>query len=212
MVDVIIMVDIFLIFLGKLEIYCYDSLAKKYMLHELHCYFLAKFCWKIKDREERICCKVFIWRFLMAVWKGVYVYAASLVGRKEGRKWLWSWEGILAVICQSKMSIARLRHCWMCEWGMVAIGVAKVVFAGWGQERCHRPWMCGLGHLGREMWMSPKNVAQGWSGWMSERNIQKLSNQIKVAIQKLPNLIKNSNSVKKKQCQRAFLGTIRWID
>ena len=44
---------------------------------------------------------------------------------------------------------------------MVAIGVAKVVFAGLGQERCRRSGMCGPGRLGREVRMSPENVAQG---------------------------------------------------
>ena len=58
----------------------------------------------------------------------------------------------------------------MGEWDMVILGEAKVVIAGWGQERCRCPWMCGPGRLGREAWMSPENVAQGWSGWMSERN------------------------------------------
>ena len=43
---------------------------------------------------------------------------------------VWNKEGILAAICLSEMCAARLRHCWMCEWDMVAIGVAKVVFAG----------------------------------------------------------------------------------
>ena len=40
--------------------------------------------------------------------------------------------------------------------GYVCHSVAKVVFAGWGQERCRRPWKCGPGRLGREVWMSPE--------------------------------------------------------
>ena len=48
-------------------------------------YFLAKCCWKIKEREERRCRKVFIWRFLMAAWnKGLRLCCKS--HRKERRK------------------------------------------------------------------------------------------------------------------------------
>ena len=57
----------------------------------------------------------------------------------------------------------------MSGWDMAAIGVVKVVFVGLGQE-CGHPWMCGPGCCGREVWMSPENVASGWSSWMSEWN------------------------------------------
>ena len=44
----------------------------------------------------------FYMKVLMAAWnKEVYVYAASLEGRKE-MKLLQSWEGILAAKCQSE--------------------------------------------------------------------------------------------------------------
>ena len=36
---------------------------------------------------------------------------------------------------------------WM---GYVAISVVKVVFAGWKQERCSHPWVCGSGCFGEK--------------------------------------------------------------
>ena len=45
---------------------------------------------------------------------------------------------------------------------MCIVRLAKVVFAGYGQEWCSRLWMHGPGCLGREAWVSPENAVAGW--------------------------------------------------
>ena len=52
--------------------------------------------------------KRFLWKFDGSQNKG-YLYATSLVGRKEERKELLSWKGILAAKCMSRMCVATVK-------------------------------------------------------------------------------------------------------
>ena len=67
----------------------------------------------------------FLWRFNDNENKG-HLYAGSFVGRKEGRKELWSWEGILAAKCLTKMCVTTVSALLVSEWDMVAIGVKEL--------------------------------------------------------------------------------------
>ena len=61
-------------------------LAMKYCYELLSCYFLAKCFMKNKGERRTKISKSFYGSFNSRVEERVYVYAASLVGRKEGRK------------------------------------------------------------------------------------------------------------------------------
>ena len=76
----------------------------------LCCYFLAKCCWKVKEWEDEDAVRFLYEGFngSMEI-KGLHLCCKSRwkEGRKEGRKLLWSWEGILAAKCLSEKCIVR---------------------------------------------------------------------------------------------------------